>query len=360
MLLLKSKPPRSLDELKAALQGAMQLELATLPPYLTAYYTLQGNSPAAINAREILREIVQEEMLHLTLAGNILSAIGGVPRLNDPNMVPRYPGVLPMGIGDDDGDAPGSPLKVGIRRYSTRLIHDVFMAIEEPEKPLQIPSAAGRSSTVAMKFQTIGQFYNSIMDVITKEGDSLFKAGRVAHQVTGWFATEEEITVHDAASAMRAIEVIVEQGEGTPQRPIDFQGRIPHYYQFESLWKEMKAVVVPVTPANPMGVIYDASQPLRVSEAEILPMADDPPLIDLGVHGNPFIFRLSNEFDWCYSRLLNVLQIAFSGTPTAMRDAVGIMHELKNLARELMQQTFQSGPLEGQRAGPRFRYVASL
>ena len=298
MLILKTRAPGSMDELKSALQIAMQIELATLPPYLAAYYTLQGGSPSVAYARRIFREIVQEEMLHLTLAGNFLSAIGGTPRLNDPSMVPTYPGLLPMGIGDDDGDAPGSPLRVGLRRYSTQLVHDVFMAIEEPEKPHVIP-VTGLPAAPALAFQTIGQFYDSIKSVVTREGEGLFKPGNPAHQITGWFGDDEEIAVHDVASAIRAIDIIVQQGEGTPERPIDFQGRIPHYYQFESLWRELKAIVVPVTPANPMGVVFDASQPMPIPEAGIVPMADDPPLIDLDLHGNPTINRLSREFDWC-------------------------------------------------------------
>ena len=57
-----------------------------------------------------------------------------------------------------------------------------------------------------------------------------------------------------------------------------------------------------------------------------------------------------------HSRLLNSLQAAFSGKPQSMGDAVGVMHELKNLAQELIRQPFDAGPYAGQYAGPCFRY----
>ncbi len=58
----------TLDDLKSFLKSAMQLEHATIPPYLTALYSLKpGANPAAA---QVLRVIVVEEMLHLTIAAN--------------------------------------------------------------------------------------------------------------------------------------------------------------------------------------------------------------------------------------------------------------------------------------------------
>src|SRR4051812_16031301 len=100
MLLIRAQRVTNRDELMTALQNAIRLEHSTIPPYLTAYYTLNGGSPSINYARTIIRDVVIEEMLHLTLAANILNAIGGAPRLSDPQFIPTYPGPLPMGIGD--------------------------------------------------------------------------------------------------------------------------------------------------------------------------------------------------------------------------------------------------------------------
>jgi len=44
--------------------------------------------------------IVAEEMLHLSLAGNVLQAVGGKPKLYDPDIIPIYPMLMPGRIPD--------------------------------------------------------------------------------------------------------------------------------------------------------------------------------------------------------------------------------------------------------------------
>ena len=133
--MLKIKPVKITDlaSLQLALQKAIELEHATIPPYLTAYYTLRGTSAGGKAARQIIHSIVIEEMLHMHLACNILNAIGGAPLINAPGFIPTYPGPLPMGIGGADG------LVVGIKRYSKATVQNTFMEIEEPENPIHIP-----------------------------------------------------------------------------------------------------------------------------------------------------------------------------------------------------------------------------
>jgi len=68
----------TLDSLREHLQWAIELEHATLPPYLTALYSLDPErNPAAV---EVLSSVFVEEMLHLALAANLLNAVGGAPR----------------------------------------------------------------------------------------------------------------------------------------------------------------------------------------------------------------------------------------------------------------------------------------
>ena len=66
---------RTIKQLKKYLQCAIQLEMNTLPPYLSALYSMDpvGKSNAAI--RQLITEITHEEMLHLCLACNLLLSI---------------------------------------------------------------------------------------------------------------------------------------------------------------------------------------------------------------------------------------------------------------------------------------------
>ena len=362
MLYIHKQPMQTVSDLFSALNNAILLEHSTIPPYLTAYYSLIETSESVRYARCIIRDIIVEEMLHMTLAANVLNAIGGSPVVNSSKFIPKYPGPLPMGIGDDDGDAPGEPLVVGLKRYSKETVEDVFMAIEEPEKKFDIPvhEIPARAVAEEQKFETIGQFYRNVQERIKSGGESLFENADPGKQVSSWFQPDEIVSVTDVETAVRAIDIIVEQGEGTLERPVDFQGDIPHYYRFESLAMEKKAVQVPVTDENPLGVVYDSNQPIVIDPTtDVIQMADNPRLIDLSHPAHAHVSRLSDEFDTIYSKLLSALQIAFNGNPDKMGEAVGIMFELKNAAEELMRQELQVGPHAEMYAGPRFQFVGS-
>src|SRR5262245_42752988 len=77
-----------LAKMKAWLQRALELELATIPPYMICLLSIKlpGNREVA----EIIRGVMIEEMLHMVLVSNVLNAIGGQPRL-DSTAVPKYP-----------------------------------------------------------------------------------------------------------------------------------------------------------------------------------------------------------------------------------------------------------------------------
>ncbi|XP_070541027.1 uncharacterized protein [Ptychodera flava] len=120
--------PSSLEELKKNLQIALEFELSTIPPYLTALFSIKKDHNTAVAS--ILRSIVIDEMLHMTLVANILNSICGNPILDDVGVIPKYPSKLPGGVHPH--------LTVSLGRLSKGLIEDVFMKIEEPDDTLPI------------------------------------------------------------------------------------------------------------------------------------------------------------------------------------------------------------------------------
>jgi len=119
-----SQPPSTvidnIEQLKEYLQAAVKLEHATIPPYLTAAYSAKIEKNKA--TMDIIRAVAKEEMLHLTLAANLLNAIGGQPDLVSPDFVPDYPAPLPTGQDD---------FTVGIERFSDSALR-IFFDIERP------------------------------------------------------------------------------------------------------------------------------------------------------------------------------------------------------------------------------------
>jgi rubrerythrin len=70
----KALSANALEELYPLLQKAIELEHSTIPPYLTAMFSLKPGTNLV--QRQIIHSIVIEEMLHMSIAANILNALG--------------------------------------------------------------------------------------------------------------------------------------------------------------------------------------------------------------------------------------------------------------------------------------------
>jgi len=132
----------SLASLREHLQWAIELEHATIPPYLCALYSINTGHNA--EAREVLSSVMVEEMLHLTLAANLLNAVGGRPELDIPGMLPSYPHPLPHG---------DPSFEISLFRFGPEAI-ETFLKIEQPSPPGGPPEGEN--------YETIAQFYEAI------------------------------------------------------------------------------------------------------------------------------------------------------------------------------------------------------
>ena len=79
---VEKRTPHHLIEM---VRCAIKLEHATLPPYLTALWSIKDKRHPAY---KILRSVVYEEMGHLGIVCNLLTTIGGVPGFNDTDSFP--------------------------------------------------------------------------------------------------------------------------------------------------------------------------------------------------------------------------------------------------------------------------------
>ena len=320
------------DGLSTALQQAIELEHATIPTYLYAMYSLKPDCNTAIS--NLIFSVVTEEMLHMALACNILNAIGGSPVIDSPGFIPSYPGPLPGGV--EEG------LQVPLAPFSIDLVEKVFMQIEEPEDPLNFPVRGAISTTDF----TIGKFYTLISDKIQQIGDSLF-TGNPAKQVQypDW---PQLIPVHDAGSAVQAINTIVEQGEGTKTSPMDPDAspEPAHYYRYEEITKGRKLIP---NPNPPPGYIY-GGDPIPFDPTGVYPSIENPKAANYPVGSAA---RMAcTTFNYTYTSLLKVLHATFNGNSTQLNTAIGMMESLQEQAAYLMAIDLGNG----QNAGPSFEY----
>jgi hypothetical protein len=328
-----SAPTRPQD-LWGPLQQAIELEHATIPVYLYALYSLDPSANAEI--AKLLESIVIEEMLHMTLASNVLNALGGSPAVGQPGFVPKYPGPLPGGVQ--------SSLTVNLAPFSMSQLQ-TFLQIEEPEDPLNyrvVPTV----QLAALPSITIGQFYTAISDAIGLLGDGAF-VNPPRNQV-GPDLMRESVIVHDVATAQQAIATIIEQGEGTSHSPEEVVGGdFAHYYRYMEINKGRLLVQVPPpenfayagapVPFNPKGVYAVPTNPTSASYP-----ADS-------------VQRFAcDNFNYTYTSLLLALNALFNGQATRpqFNTAIGLMMSLKGQAKAMMSGIPNPAVL----TGPSFEY----
>jgi hypothetical protein len=129
----------TVEDLRRHLQWAIELEHSTLPPYLFALYSIEeGHNSEAV---EVIQSVFIEEMLHMTLAANILNAIGGEPNIDYPGIMPSYPTFLAHS---------NEAFQVPLLKFSREALEG-FLLIERPGEHDGLPEDD--------HFETIGQFY---------------------------------------------------------------------------------------------------------------------------------------------------------------------------------------------------------
>lgn len=343
----------TLQDLHAFLHAAMQLEHATIPPYLTALYSILPGTNS--DAHHVLRVAAVEEMLHLTLVANVLNAVGGDPDLTVPGFVPSYPAYLPDGERD---------FKVDRQRFSLACIQN-FLEIERPhEAPSQEQSVIRRkeqrgprlgASPTAPEYQffSIGEFYQAIgrgiQRLYSAMGDSLF-AGNPNRQVTREYFFSgggQVIPVTDVSSACRALDLIAGQGEGFGGGIYDAEGELSHYYRFQqlTLGRFYQPGDRPNEPTGPpVNVSWDASFPIKTN----VTLADYPEGSELR--------SAAESFNRAYAEFLAFLTRAYTGEPALLAEAIGDMFRLRDLINQLIRNPIPGLP--GTNAAPTFEVAA--
>lgn len=314
----------TLPGLQAALQQAIELEHATIPPYLYAYYSF---SDSGGQIPQLIRSVVIEEMGHMALACNILNAVGGSPSIDDPSFIPTYPGPLPGGVE--------SGLTVGLAPFSIELVEKVFMEIEEPEKRVPVEDAPPDPGTEGI---TIGQFYDAIENAIVQLGPSIFtgSSGLQVTNASGPYVFE----VTDVASAGQAIGTIKDQGEGTAQSPVEAGTSDPaHYYRFA----EIAAGKALIQTAD--GQWDYGGDPIPFQPSDVLALPTNPHASDY----SGAAATANDAFNKDYTTLLGELHKTFNGSPATLDPAVNCMFTLSSDAAALTALS----------AGPTFEYASS-
>ncbi len=226
------------------LQHAMDLELWTIPLYLTALYSIKGlhklKHADFPEAAKLIFSVVVQEMLHLELVCNLTNALGFSPKF----LVPSYDEKAGIPFIHPLHDA----LPAYLHGYSIRpqALHKdslrLFCAIELPHT---------RRETIWEKQNTchsIANLYEALQLGIAALWEECYVGdGRNTRQKNTFHEYHNQDgrhhgfsqRVHSVSTAMKAIDAIIEQGEGADTRnvPVAFRGAdSAEEKEFETSW----------------------------------------------------------------------------------------------------------------------------
>ncbi len=347
------------EELIFMLSEAAALEHMIMCEYLFAAFSLKRDVSEGVTAAQleaikgwerVVSLVATQEMLHLALVSNLLTAVGSHPFLSHPNFPQRSkyypPGVqlalLPFGEhalqhflylerpeGMDLEDAP----------------EFAVLAILKPSLTLDDDQIVPQ----AQDFATIGHLYRGIEQgfrhLVEKYGEQRVFIGPPRAQATQeYFGWPELIAVTDLASACQAIETIIEEGEGA--RGDWRQAHFGKFLQIMQDYRDLQQQDPGFEPARPVVAAY-CKPPSDTSE---VPLISDP--VTAGV---------SELFNASYEVLLQMLMRYFihgqeteDELQTLSSTAVMVMFmAIKPLGQLLT--TLPIGPeLPGKMAGPNF------
>src|SRR5499427_2645072 len=216
------------EELVYLLGQACEIEHGLMCEYLYAQFSLKRGPDEGLTEAQLARvqaweaaliSVIKQEMLHLALATNILTAIGAAPHFERPNF-PILSRWYPEGV------------QIALLPFGEQALRH-FIYLERPEG-MALNDAAGFAAAqhaqpltaggaglvaVAQEWRTVGHLYRGIeaglANLCARDGEDAVFIGPVrAQAVTDIFEWPELIAVTGLALANRAIETIVEQGEG--------------------------------------------------------------------------------------------------------------------------------------------------
>jgi hypothetical protein len=271
------------EQLIYLLREAAELEHTILCEYLFAAFTMKQRTDEGLTAeqlvaverwRKTILTVAKQEMLHLTLVQNLLTAIGAAPHLSRPNL-PTAAKHFPAGV------------QIALVPFGERALRH-FLFLERPEgvalDDADAAAAIGRARPLMadddivpspQEFATVGHLYRAI-DIgfawltATLGPSKLFIGPPPAQTSPDVMHWDGLVAVTDLDSAHQAIDVIVEQGEGATG-----DWREAHFGKFLEIYDEylaFRAADASFEPARP--VLPGHVRSHRYGDA--VPLIEDP------------------------------------------------------------------------------------
>jgi hypothetical protein len=351
----------SREELVYLLGEACEIEHGLMCEYLYAQFSLKRSVDEGLTAEQLARvqaweatfiDVIKQEMLHLALATNILTAIGAAPHFERPNL-PILSRWYPPGV------------QIALLPFGERALRH-FMYLERPEgmtlddaegflalPDIQPLTVIGQPVVaVPEPWQTVGHLYRGIEAGLARlcdryGEDAVFIGPPAAQAVTATFEWKELTAVTDLASASRAIELIVEQGEGARGDWVK-----SHFGRFVGILEDFLAEQA----ADPG---FDPARPVEPAYVRLPPDVQAGTLIE-----DPLTARVADLCNGLYEVMLQTLSryyVHHGETPAELETLARTAKHLMNWVMRVLYPVLTTLPVgpshPGRTAGPTLEVV---
>ncbi len=329
----------SREQIFHLLAEASEIEHTLMCSYLYAAFSLKPGTESGFSEREAeaverwrqtIMSVAIEEMGHLLIVANLTAALGGRPHFSRPNF-PVSPGYFPSGV----------VLRLTPFSFDT-LDHFIFLerptGVErrdgegfESEEQTREQAHPGLMPS-AQDYVTVSHLYEAIRANLnafaTRSGAASLFVGTASGQIGPDLLRMHGVeTISDLTGASRAIDLIVEQGEGSPADRED-----SHYRRFQATKREYADFLA----ENPG---FAPAYPVAENPVLRRPAAPEGKVF-INAEPAAMILDLANAV---YGMLLRFLVQAYAkSAPTAAPEkermvsaAIGLMHVLDRTAKAL-------------------------
>lgn len=202
-----------LSYLHKHLQYAVDLELWTIPFYMSAMYSIKDRS---CDAYQLIRSIVNQEMLHLQSAANIANALGYSPTIS----TPVYDGttVPHLDFSKDPIEVTKQFMPYTAEIGPLDLQHINAMCL------IELPEFDTHQNTLELfsecsEYGTIGAFYQALLFAIKLHKNQIRGGVRQVDYFAPFYRNAPDLIVSESKDAGLSqvellIQLITEQGEG--------------------------------------------------------------------------------------------------------------------------------------------------
>ncbi len=328
------QPATHRDQLITMLAEAAEIEHCLMCTYLYAASSLKQGVDEDLLEHELsavkrwraeIIAIATEEMLHLALVNNLLMAVGSRPHYRHFNF-PALPGQFPADVA------------VALLPFDAATL-DHFIYVERPRETDETDGAnidkaeysrdmdsANRVSEISGDYETVGELYQAIADSLAPLAASLGEEGLFVGSVAAQL-TEKDVflpslcAISTVAQATRALDLIVEQGEGSR-----VCHETSHYARFRTIRQQWQALSSGRPAFKPYrDVARNPVMRAPVTTEERIQIVSEPAISLLDV-GNSSYFLMLRLFV-----LMSDTANCLLPRPVVMAQAMTLMHALADV-----------------------------